>query len=291
MKIYQGKKVLITGAASGIGRSLATRMLESGAEVVALDIDEPGLESLQVDTQGLPGIIHKVVCDLASDQEIDRASREVIRILGGLDILVNNAGIGHYSPTHEMTAEQRRRVLQINLNAPFALFHNLVHYLTNSPSGHLVNISSVFGLVPYQRTAAYCASKYGLVGMSEAIRAEYGRQGLGVTMVCPGFVDTPMLKKLPEGTQTGAPLRQPAKWLRTTPDKIARKVMKAIPRNRRLVVATPLAHMLYHFKRLFPGTFDFIQSFSLSRLLRRKRHKNNAESSHSNPADRQKKAA
>ena len=131
----------------------------------------------------------------------------------------------------------------------------------------------------------------GLVGFSEAIRAEYGRQGLGVTMVCPGFVDTPMLKKLPEGTQSGVPLRQPAKWLTTTPEKIVRKIMRAIPRNRRLVVATPLAHMLYHFKRLFPGTFDFVQSFKLSRWIRWKRRKKESAAPQLNQPTQPKKAA
>ena len=284
MRTLKDKKVLITGAASGIGRETAVQMADAGAKIVALDVNDEGLNSLNQEIKGRGGVCFPLLCDLANESEIEPAANSAVRMLGGLNILINNAGIGFHGCTHEMTHEERNRILQINLNSPFALFQHLIHPMMHSNSGHLVNVCSVLGLVPYQKTAAYCTSKYGLVGMTEAIRAEYGRWGLGVSMICPGFVDTPMLSGLPI-EEAGKDLRKPSRWMTTTPDKIARKILKAILKNKRMVLATPLAHFLYHSKRLFPGTFDFVQSFKSSKIKnwfrRRDRQPEKSESSES----------
>ena len=264
MKTIENKTTLITGAASGIGRETALMMAQKGARIVALDRDEEGLGKLTNELSDRGEFCFPIVCDLASASDTEMAVRKVVNKMKGVDFLINNAGIGYHGATHEMPRESFEQVLQINLHAPCDLFQHLVHELIKSDVGHVVNVASIFGLVPHPRTAAYCASKYGLVGFTEAIRAEYGRWGLGVSMVCPGFVQTPMLESLPEQSETGQKLRKPSKWLTTTPDKIARKIVKAIRYNKRLVLATPLAHFLYHTKRLFPGTCDFVQSFKMS---------------------------
>ncbi|MEC9094529.1 MAG: SDR family oxidoreductase [Planctomycetota bacterium] len=266
MKSLANKKILLTGAASGIGRALALKLAKEGALLALLDCDEVGLVSLMKDLPSGHNGCFPVLCDLSSETQIEQATQSVIQEWQALDVLINNAGVGFHGPTHEMTPAERSRLIQINLHAPFSLFQHCVHYLMNSESGHVVNVSSIFGLVPHQQTTAYSTSKYALVGFSEALRAEYGRWGLGVTCVCPGFVRTPMVEALPAQSRSGQSLRKPASWLMTTPEKVADKMIRGIKKNKRLVLATPLAHFLYHSKRLFPGLFDFVQSFKTTRI-------------------------
>lgn len=261
-----GKNVLITGAASGIGRELSFQIAKMGGKIATVDCDRPGLEQLASEIEQTGGSCQAFAFDLSMAEQRRALFDRVTADFGSVDILINNAGIGCYGPTHELPEDKRNQILSVNLEAPFALFQLFVHQLMASSGGHLVNVSSIYGLVPQQRAAAYCASKYGLVGLSEAIRAEYGRYGLGVTLVCPGFVDTPLLKKLPTVSDSGAKLKPPPKWLTTSPAKVAKKIIRGIERNKRLVVVTPLAHMLYHVKRLFPGVFDFVQLFKSSSL-------------------------
>ena len=266
MKTFQNKKALITGAAQGIGQATALEFARRGAHLALLDRKIDKLAETRERIVELGGSCLTLECDLAVPGQIESACHQVISQWGGLDVLVNNAGISHHGPTHELTPEERDRILQVNLVTPFALFQHLVHHLMNAEAGHLVNISSIFGLVPHQQTAAYSVSKYGLVGLSESLRAEYGRWGLGVTTVCPGFVQTPMIENLPDRSGNGQKLRKPARWLMTTPEKVARKIAVGVLKNRRLILATPLAHFLYHSKRLAPGLFDRVQNFKSSHL-------------------------
>lgn len=268
MHSIENKKIVITGAASGIGRATTIKLAQAGAAVAMLDRDVAAISQLSRELLADGHDVIPVECDLTSPDQIASAAKTVISKWKTIDILINNAGIGYHGPTHEMSHEKRNEILQVNLNAPFALFQYFLDSLLNSPCGHVVNVSSIFGLVPHQKTAAYTVSKYGLVGLSEALRAEYGRWGLGVTLVCPGFVNTPMIEDLPHREASGKQLRRPSKWLMTTPEKVADKIIGGIRKNKRLVLTTPLAHFLYHSKRLFPGLFDFVQSFKSSKIKR-----------------------
>lgn len=268
MRTIRNKATLITGAASGIGREIAVRMGHEGARLAILDRDESGLNQLskQLNKKGITNF--PILCDLANQDSISEIKPIVDRNLGRLEILVNNAGIGLHGPTHELTNGERNQILQINLNAPIQLFQLFIHELLNAHEGHVVNVASFLGLLPQEQTTAYSVTKYGLVGFTESLRAEYSRWGLGVTLICPGFVQTPLLENLPTVSKNGQALKKPSKWMVTTPEKIAKQTVNAMKRNRRLVVATPLAKFLYHAKRIAPGAFDFVQTFQSSKLKR-----------------------
>src|SRR6202023_3217394 len=135
---------------------------------------------------------------LAQSSQITACVQSVLSGWGAPNILVNNAGVAYYGATHEMTAAQWERIMAVNLLAPVQLVRELLPALLAQDEAHVVNVCSVFGLVPLRKGAAYQTSKFGLVGLSAALRAEYGRD-IGVTALCPGFVRTAMLETFATG--------------------------------------------------------------------------------------------
>lgn len=263
MKIIRGKKALITGAASGIGRAIAAALAEEGADLYLIDIDESGLALTARDAAARGVEVVSAVCDLRDPPQISAAVRDLLARWGRLNILINNAGVLFYGPTHRMLDEQWNRVLSVNLAAPIQLARELLPTLLRSQDAHLVNICSIFGLVGSRNIAAYQTSKFGLIGFTEALRTEYGGRSFGVTAICPGFVATPMMERVVGGEpevngRPGKPPTPPPGWIFTSPEKVARKTIAAMRHNRGLVVVTPVARLLWWLKRLFPGAVDWV---------------------------------
>src|SRR2546423_9193599 len=178
MKVIRGKKALLTGAASGIGRAIALALAAQGADLYLIDIDEAGLELTARDAATRGTEVVTAVCDLREASQISAAVRALLSRWGKLDILINNAGVLFYGPTHGMTDEQWDRVMAVNLAAPIQLARELLPTLLSAEDAHLVNVCSIFGLVSSRNIAAYQTSKYGLIGFTEALRTEYGGRGL-----------------------------------------------------------------------------------------------------------------
>jgi NAD(P)-dependent dehydrogenase (short-subunit alcohol dehydrogenase family) len=262
MKSIRGKRALITGAASGIGREIALRLALEGADVWLLDVDLSGLQEVVRDAQvcGVQAVAAR--CDLSEPEEISAALRELLAAWGTLDILVNNAGVAFYGATEKMTPRQWDWLLAINLLAPIQITRELLPILVEQPEAHVLNVCSVAGLVAGPRSAAYHVSKFGLVGFTESLRAEYGRRGIGVTALCPGPVRTNLYKSAVSGSKRKAVPVPPA-WLSATPDRIADVAVRAIEKNRRLVVITPIAHLLFNAKRFAPWFLDWLNHFTL----------------------------
>ena len=196
---------------------------------------------------------------------------------GPIDILVNNAGVVYYGPTENMTGKQWDWLLGINLLAPVQLTRELLPTLLARPDAHVLNVCSVSGLVAGSRIAAYHTSKFGLVGFTESLRAEFGRRGLGVTALCPGPVTSNLYKKGISGRED-RPVPNPPRWLCASSDAVARIALRAMRRDRRMVLITPLAHLLYNVKRFAPWLLDLLNRIS------RKRRKPSMESVPIRPA-------
>jgi short-subunit dehydrogenase len=130
------------------------------------------------------------------------------------------------------------------------------------PESHVPNVCSVAGLVAGPRSTAYHVSKFGLVGFTESLRAEYGRRGIGVTALCPGPVQTNLYKSGVSGSKR-KPVPVPPAWLSATPARIADVAVRAIRKNRRLVLITPIAHLLFNAKRFAPWFLDWLNHFTL----------------------------
>lgn len=266
MKSIRHKKALVTGAASGIGRAIALELAKEGADLYLLDVDDAGLAAVVTEAILLGVTAIGVHCDLSQPAEISRVIGEMLQQYPALDILVNNAGVAYYGPTHSMTAAQWDWLLSINLLAPIQITRELLPALLNSPDAHLLNVCSISGLVAGGRFAAYHTSKFGLVGFTEAIRAEYGRRGLGVTALCPGPVLTNLYKSCASAKSDKA-VPEPPRWLCCSVDAVSRAAVRCIYRNKRMKLVGPAAHLLTWAKWLAPWFLDLLNH------TRRKRRK------------------
>lgn len=259
MRTIDGKLALITGAAAGIGRALALELAGHGTHLLLVDVDEARLAETAVAARSRGVRAAACVADLGFPDEVCRVAAWVKDDFGGLDILINNAAVAYYGCTHEMHEDQWRKVLAVNLLAPMQLTHELLPCLFEQPEAHVLNMSSISGLVGMSRLAVYSASKFALVGFSESLRAEYGPRGLGVTVLCPGLVRTGIF----ETAMTGGgktPPRFPS-WMTTPPERVARCAVRAIRKNQGLVVVTAGAHVIWWVKCLFPRFLDRVQRF------------------------------
>lgn len=201
METLAGKRVLITGAARGLGRALALRFAREKSRLVLVDCDGPGLNETAAIVRRLDkaNTVSTFVCDLTNPTQISELVTVVRYEIGGLDVLLNNAGVAWYGSASQMTAAEWDRVMAVNLLAPIQLIREFLPDLQAQPEAHILNVSSVYGLVATNRATAYHCSKFALVGLSESLRAECDRNGLGVTVLCPGFMPTDLFGAAADG--------------------------------------------------------------------------------------------
>ena len=268
MKSLKDRNAFVTGAASGIGRALAIALAAQGCHLYLVDVNEEGLRSLEQELAATRVRVWTRQCDLSDSKAIPALVDAAMAASGGIDLLINNAGVVYYGPTENMSQSQWDWVMSINLLAPIQITHQILPALLRRPDAHVVNMCSISGLVAGGRLAAYHTSKFGLIGFTEALRAEYGRRGLGVTAICPGPVTTRLYESGVSGSTAGK-VPSPPRWLCATPERVAELTLRAILRDRRQVLITPLAHVLYQLKRFTPGVIDFVNRFSSRRLKQR----------------------
>lgn len=182
MTILAGKTALVTGAASGIGAAIATRLVADGAHVVAVDRDEAGLKELDG--------VEAVVCDLS-----DLAAVDTLGTTFDVDILVNNAGLQHVAPVHEFDPERFGLILRVMLEAPFRLARLTLPHMYERGWGRVVNVSSVHGVRASPFKSAYVSAKHGLEGLSKVIALEGASHGVTSNCLNPAYVRTPLVEK------------------------------------------------------------------------------------------------
>jgi 3-oxoacyl-[acyl-carrier protein] reductase len=256
MKTIRGKKALVTGAGSGIGRAIALALAREGVDLCLLGRNEARLEETAAAARG-HGVEATILrCDLTQPAEISGAVKAVLAKWQRVDILVNNAGVTYYGPTAQMTAEQTRQILSTNLLAPIQLVQELLPTFLAQRDAHILNVSSMLGLITLRRYSIYQTTKFALIGFSKTLRAEYARDGIGVTVLCPPFVRTPMLDRLSVGP---AGRKQPIPaWATTSPEAIATAAIRAIAKNKGLVVISWPARLLWWLTRLSPSLYDWL---------------------------------
>jgi 3-hydroxybutyrate dehydrogenase len=184
-----GRRALVTGAASGIGKAVAQHLSNLGAEVAFSDIDLAPLATL---TAGLDGA-SAIAADLSDPAQVQRLARDA----GAVDILVNNAGLQHVSPVESFEVEMWDRLLAVMLTAPFLLIRSLIPSMYERGWGRIINVASVHGLVASPYKAAYVSAKHGLLGLTKTIALEAAARGgnVSVAAVCPSYVRTPLVEK------------------------------------------------------------------------------------------------
>lgn len=218
-----GKLALVTGASRGIGLAVATVLRDAGAHVVRL--------ARSVINQTTDGWTD-VPCDVADPAAVERAIARIVGERGVPDIVVNNAGIFFIKPVAETTSEDFSRTIAVNLTAPFLVVRTLVPHVVQRGTGHFVTVGSVSDHVPYTGSTAYAASKYGLRGMHEVLRAELSRTGVRTTLVSPGPVDTPLWDPVDPDGRPGFTKRSAM----LAPEDVAEAVLFAVTRPARVDV-------------------------------------------------------
>ena len=194
-----GRVVVVTGAASGIGRAVALAAGAAGASVVVSDVQSAEGEVTAELVRAAGGEAMFVACDVSSAAEAQALMTSAVARFGRLDVLINNAGIaGGGTRAHELEPEDWDRVMAVNLRGPFLCAkYALPHLLTAPPlptggGSAIVNIASTYGLIGAPLSAAYCASKGGVVNLTRQLAVDYGSDGVRVNAVCPGYIDTDM---------------------------------------------------------------------------------------------------
>ena len=215
---------VITGGAQGIGRRVSELFAERAYNVAIIDLREPAAAVKAIETAGREVLGY--AGDITNEATVVEFAQRVFDRFGRVDVLVNNAGISHISPAEETSFADYRRVIDVNLVAPFLLCRVFGKEMLEAGSGAIVNVASVAGLLAVADRAAYNASKHGLIGLTRTLAAEWGGRGVRVNAVCPGWVKTEMdVADQAGGGYTDADIEGRVPMGRfATPDDIARAI-------------------------------------------------------------------
>jgi NAD(P)-dependent dehydrogenase (short-subunit alcohol dehydrogenase family) len=256
-KTFAGKRCFLTGAASGIGRATALRLAGQGAELYLTDRDPDGLAQTVADAHALGAQVpeHRAL-DIADYHDVASFAADIHTKHPSMDVVMNIAGVSAWGTVDRLTHEQWSKMVAINLMGPIHVIESFVPPMVAAGrGGHLVNVSSAAGLVALPWHAAYSASKFGLCGLSEVLRFDLARHRIGVSVVVPGAVNTPLVNTVEiAGVDRDDP--KVSRWIdrfsghAVTPEKAAEKILSGVAKNRFLIYTSADIWALYTFKRV-----------------------------------------
>ncbi|MCC7203053.1 MAG: SDR family oxidoreductase [Nitrospirae bacterium] len=194
---HQNKVALITGGGSGIGFAITRALLGEGMRAAICGRDEGKLRKAEEELKTHPDNLLVMAADVSKRSEVDRWVKKVISQFGRIDVLVNNAGVARWSDIENITDEHLDCQLDVNLKGPLYCSQAVLPFMKKQQNGYIINISSVCGKSGFAGTAAYSASKFGLMALSDSLREEGAPSNIKVTAICPGFVATPMVTDAP----------------------------------------------------------------------------------------------
>ncbi len=255
---FAGRSAIVTGGGSGIGAAVVRALAARGASVVAADIDEAAVRAVVAAMPAGRGDVTAAILDVRDAAAVADLVVQVAAEHDGLDLMFNNAGIAVGGAAEELTLEHWNRVLDVNVRGVVHGVYAAYPLMLRQGHGHLVNTASLAGLVPGPGLAPYSAAKHAVVGLSLSLRAEGASRGVRVSAICPGFVDTPILRNVNPGlpqTDIGANARALAGRLGKLydADALAQDILRGVERNRALIVAPRSARAAWRMARYAPG--------------------------------------
>ncbi|MBN1572757.1 MAG: SDR family oxidoreductase [Deltaproteobacteria bacterium] len=268
IRVFEGKVVVVTGGASGIGLAIAREFGENGAKTVLLDLDKKTLDGKveelkrnKIDAMG-------VVCDVTDEAGCRAAVRKVIENFGGIDLLVNNAGITQRSGFLNTEVSVYRRVMDINFFGSVICTKAAIESIVER-KGMIIAVTSIAGLAPLLGRTGYAASKHAMHGFFTSLRTELKRYGVDVMIVCPGFTKTNLQTRALDGDGTVTKHPQSTTGRQYEPEEIAKAVYRGAVKRKRLLVLSLVGKFTHLLNKVAPGLYERIMVRKMSSELDR----------------------
>ena len=249
-----GRSAVVTGGASGIGAALGRALVAAGAHVVLADLDDEGAVRVASSLAG-PGSARGVRLDVTDAAAVEALVAGVAAEHGSIDLLFNNAGIAFLGNTEDLTLDQWNQIIDVNLRGVVHGVAAAYPRMLRQGSGYIVNTASMGGLLAGGLLTSYVATKHAVVGLSLALRSEAVTRGVGVTVVCPAAVDTPILDKGEISGVKGRDYYLKGQGVKrpVDPDVLALKVLEAVMADKAMVIEPVQARIAWRLGRLAPG--------------------------------------
>ncbi len=267
-ELFKDKVAIITGAGSGIGRALALQLAEKGARLIICDINQERIEQTRKELEQKGAQVRAWQVDVSDYQAVKKLIDATLEEFGRLDYIFNNAGIAIGGEVRDITIEDWRAVINVNLWGVINGIACAYPIMVRQGFGHIINLSSIEGLVPFPGTVSYVASKFGIFGLSLALLLEAERLGVKVSVVCPGLVHTKIfddakMVKLEREKALEPMLSVPG----VSAEECARRILKGVERNQPIIVITFLAKLMYFLQRLSPWLMMKIMQFHFRKAV------------------------
>lgn len=273
METLEGKVAVVTGAASGIGRSTAIELAQRGCHVALVDIDEKGLSETNARISAdKPATSVRAVAfevDVSDAASVDELADDVVGEFGAVHIVINNAGINVTAPFEAHSLDDFRRVFDVNLWGVIHGCKTFLPHLRNVDQGHIVNVSSGFGIVAVAGQSAYCASKFAVRGLTESLYEELSNTSIGVTGIYPGCIDTNIIAEADIHYDADVVAEIGDYFTRhgCQPEKVGRCIVDAILEDKHRVLVTAEARFFDWVRRLAPTVGNRLANRAMTHII------------------------
>lgn len=243
--------ILITGAGSGLGRALATEFANANTHLVLLDISMNGLKETELSLKDSRAILSRYVVDVADGPALQSCLRDISETIGSVDWVINCAGVSITGRALDVTPSQWHNILAVNLIGVTTITNHFLPGMLERHSGKIINIASMFGLLPAPSGIVYATSKHALVGFTRTLMVELQDSGVDVHLICPGFIHTDLFENATYiGVQKDAMLPDTRKMMNAR--EAAHQIVKGIAKGRQWIVFPFYVRLLWWIEWLFP---------------------------------------
>lgn len=274
MNYYKGKITIVTGGASGLGRSLCLELGARGAQMVVVDIDQEGAEAVARRINETGGSAIFAYMDVTIYKNAHRIVQDIVKKYGRIDLFINNAGTAIQGETRDLTVEHWQNVINVNLMGVINGAISAYSAMEKQGSGQIVNIGSLAGLIPVPKEIPYCTSKWAVVGFTNSLRVEGRDLGVKVNLVCPGIMHTPIHDKV-SWINADKEKQAQSKLMKyfMGPEQAAKKILLGVEKNKGIIVFPFYARFCWWVYRFTPFLFQFafnkiIRDFRKTRIVK-----------------------